>query len=1024
MFLKRFCFLLFLLGFASQPGSGMAQTAQSIYDYDIKQWTAVDGLSNNSVRAVTQDLQGYLWIGTLEGLNRFDGTHFESFSSSTTRRQLIGNVITRLFTDSQGYIWVGTMTGLSGLNSRELKFDRYNILGEVTAIAEVGEREIWVAADNLFRVRDGQVSRVDEIKEPVSQIAVTPEHVWVSSSKYLYKLARNGQLDKISLPADLAQHPIYDLNWHNGVMYLASEQGYYQVDSSGLVKTADLPLERGTAVFQLHQDSQQGQWVSSYDKLFYRHQQQPWQVITRDELGSATQFNDIYEDKQNNVWLGSFGDGLYRVSRGKIKRVIGHSQRDVVMRSVVRASDDQLLVASNQRLGLLDKSQQYTEIPLSGDLPLSVVQDFEPDGEHWLLATDNGPKRLHLKDGVLSPLSEDLRGVKTKTIKARQAGGFWLGTNDGLFHYDGQLVPFALNHDLESSVITFVKDNPDKMLIGTTRGGYQYQQDKLLRIGLGTPLYNAFVTAMLQLSQGMLVVGTVDDGLFVRLFDGKWLQFDTSNGLPFEPVVSLYQDPGTGYVWVSTLKGIFRFLPQQLSETTTGRNLFEEVLTPYERQLGTAPGRCCNGSGASKVVFWQDQLWYPTLKGLVAVPVKLKASSSQQYKPIVQLVQTQKNYNLLPEQSRLVLETNERNLSLRYTAIDFLKPMALEFRYQLVGFDQAWHEVGGRREAIYTNLPAGRYQFKLQARNLNQSWELAGHTELELVIPRRFDETVMYRGLWLLLGLFVLYGLYWLARRNVQRREAELTKLVKLRTQELETSNIRLNELNEQLSQLTHKDALTGLRNRRFLFEQLPKDIEHYQRNRESMLAQNKCIALMQLDLDNFKFINDKFGNSAGDSILQQVSGLLIRETRGSDYVVRYAGEEFMLVMRDIPLDMVREFASRLNEQIAREPFVLPDGRTVAVQCSVGYAIYPLELLGGQLIGWEISLQLAELALFHVKHNGRNGVATIQFDRQVDAFEFEDSDHIEAQIEKLLADGVAWFELHSAKGQDGFSRSE
>ena len=143
-------------------------------------------------------------------------------------------------------------------------------------------------------------------------------------------------------------------------------------------------------------------------KLFYRHQQQPWQVITRDELGSATQFNDIYEDNQNNVWLGSFGDGLYRVSRGKIKRVIGQSQRDVVMRSVVRLTDDKLLIASNQHLGLLDKSQQYTAIPLQGDLPLSVVQDFEPDGEDWLLATDNGPKRLQLPSGMLSPLDEEL----------------------------------------------------------------------------------------------------------------------------------------------------------------------------------------------------------------------------------------------------------------------------------------------------------------------------------------------------------------------------------------------------------------------------------------------------------------------------------------------------------------------------------------------------------------------------------------------------------------------------------------
>jgi hypothetical protein len=122
-----------------------------------------------------------------------------------------------------------------------------------------------------------------------------------------------------------------------------------------------------------------------------------------------------------------------------------------------------------------------------------------------------------------------------------------------------------------------------------------------------------------------------------------------------------------------------------------------------------------------------------------------------------------------------------------------------------------------------------------------------------------------------------------------------------------------------------------------------------------------------------------------------------------------------MLVLRDVPQDLVKEFALRLNELVALEPFQLPDGRAVPMNCSIGYSLYPLELLGGQLIGWEVSLQLAELALFHVKHSGRNGVATILFDNQVDAFEFEDSNHIEAQIEKLLADSVAWFDLTLCK---------
>lgn len=1003
--------LLFLTSFMLFAGSASSQSPQSIYDYDIKQWTAVDGLSNNSVRAITQDRLGYLWVGTLEGLNRFDGQRFESFSTKQNK-QLIGNAITHLFTDKQDYIWVGTMSGLSGLNPATLKFDRFPILGEVTDIAQVSEHEIWVAADNLFRVKDNIVSRVEEVKEPVSQILVTPEHIWVTSNKFLYKLDHNGHLEKLPLAADIAQHPIYDLQWEDGSIHLASEQGYFHVSAKGEVKRCDLPSEPGHAIYQLHHDKQGGDWASGYDKLYHRHQGQDWQIISRDELGSSTRFSDIFEDNRQNVWLGSFSDGLYRASRGKIKRILGQQNQEMMVRSLAPSSGGDLILTTTGRIGVLDKQFQYRELPLDKSLALGTIQDLQQVGDEWLLASDSGPYRYNATTGSLQPLVPELIGVKTKVIKPKRLGGYWVATNLGLFEYvNSTLKPFILNSEFESTVVTYVDEKEDKLLIGTTRGAYQFAQGRLTRLGLGTPLSNGFISAMLELKDGTLLVATVDDGLFVRHFNGQWTDVDTANGLPFEPIVTLYHHEQSGYVWASTLKGIFRFHPADIRHGENNQSVFEQVLTPYDRQLGTAPGRCCNGSGHSKVAFWQNQLWYPTLKGLVSVPVSLKVNRDEHNIPLIQQVVTNQIYAVLPEQKRLVLETGERNFSIHYTEIDFLKPLSLEFRYQLQGFDTTWHQVGSRREAIYTNLPPGTFQFVLQSRSYNQNWEVAGQNSLEIVVPRRFDETVIYRGLWLLLALFVLYGIVWLLRRNNQSREYELTKLVKQRTLELENSNIRLNELNEQLSHLTLKDTLTGLRNRRFMFEQLPKDIEHYQRNRESMLAQNKCIALIHLDLDNFKGINDKYGNSAGDSLLQQISGLLIRETRGSDYVVRYAGEEFMLVLRDVPQDLVREFAVRLNELISGDSFMLPDGRVVPVNCSVGYSVYPLELLGGQLISWEVSLQLAELALFHVKHNGRNGVATIAFDQQVDAFEFEDSNHIEAQVEKFLADGVAWFEL-------------
>lgn len=1005
--LRVFCCLLFVL----VAGQLNAQTQQSIFDYDIKQWTAADGLSNNSVRAITQDNQGFLWVGTLAGLNRFDGHQFDVFTSNNTRRQLINNIITRLYTDKAGYIWVGTMTGLSGVNPATLKFDRYNILGEVTAIIEVSEHEIWVAADNLFRVRDGQVSRVEEIKESVGQVLATSDGVWVTTNKFLYLIKTDGAIKKLALPPELAQHPIYDLAYRDGSLQLASEQGFFHLTTLDQFEHCNLPGGADISIYQLMRDSQGGEWVSSYDNLYHRHQGLAWQVVSKDALGTTTQFADLYEDNQQNVWLASFSDGIFRASRGNITRIVGSGQQDIAVRSIAVSPDNRLFVSTSQELGYLDPQHNFTPLTIHHNEPLAVVQDVEFVGNDLLLATDQGPQLLR-QDGELSSLVPDLKGVKTKAIQPRAEGGYWLATGRGLFVWQqGEAaVASPLNAEFESSAITFVEEAGDRLLIGTTRGAYQVKGQKLLRLGVGTNLYNAYITTMLPLSDGRLLVATVDDGLFLWHSDGRWLQYDSATGLPFEPVVSLYQHRTNHEVWVSTLKGIFRFQPALLNGRPADQHAFEEILTPYERQLGTPPGRCCNGAGLSKVALWQEQLWFPTLKGVVAVPLQLKSSSAEKNVPVIEQVQSDSLYFVQPQQRRVVLEIDQRDITIRYTAVEFRRPDAIEFRYRLEGFDNEWRHVGNRREAIYTNMPPGDYLFIVQSRSPNQSWDQVGEQQVEIVIPRRFDETTVYRGMWLLIALAGLAGIFWLARRNTQRREEELTRLVRQRTSELENSNLRLNEVNEELSQLTHKDALTGLRNRRFLFDQLPKDIEHYQRNRDSMLAQNKCIALIHVDLDNFKQLNDKFGNNAGDAILQQISGLLIRETRGSDYVVRYGGDEFLIVLRDVAIDLVTEFSVRLRDLITAEQQVLPDGRALTLQCSIGYAVYPLDLLGGQLIGWEVSLRLAELALFHVKHSGCNGVATIEFDRHVDAFEFEDNAHIESQVEKLLADGVAWFQ--------------
>ena len=138
-----------------------------------------------------------------------------------------------------------------------------------------------------------------------------------------------------------------------------------------------------------------------------------------------------------------------------------------------------------------------------------------------------------------------------------------------------------------------------------------------------------------------------------------------------------------------------------------------------------------------------------------------------------------------------------------------------------------------------------------------------------LIIPKAFDETVIFRLIVVMSFILALYIVFLFYRNQERRKQEELERLVETRTQALISANEQLNKANDRLKLVSHSDELTGLRSRRFLFDQLPKDIEHFQSNRESLEIQGKCMALLILNLDKFSHVNDVFGSFAGDNCLQ-----------------------------------------------------------------------------------------------------------------------------------------------------------
>ena len=1002
----------------------------SITDYVVKQWNIKDGLPSQSLKSVVQDQQGYMWLGTQFGLSRFDGTTFTNYNTQNSPF-LPSNGVNKLLVDSSGLLWVGTKSGLVVINPATFAAQEFNIKGPVRDILEDSKGSIWIAANGLYYVDRGQVDLRTEVNGPlpivnatvitqivgsVSQMALSPEGIWLVNDRHLLRLTKNSSdfsklrlelTAKISLPERLAQTIVHDLSFLNGNLYIASELGAYFLDLDDELRPFPLPNANNSAVYKFMSDTDGGLWVSTYGRLLFRDKTGEWQWVEPSQLDQSIWFADIFRDDKNNVWLASFSEGLWLAHEGRVERHSAVSNMTESVMAISQAPDGKLWVANKSGIGYFDLDKSFINLVPSSKYGYASVHDLQFDGERLYIATGRGLFVFENKTLYTVP-GRALRDNPVFAISRSSKGGFWIGTGRGLYrlNYAG-LTPFAYNAFLGSKFITYVLDKTNFGVIGTSKGAYYFTDRGIEKIGDQTTLESAYVTSVLHIDGVGILIGSLNDGLFYRSTQGQWRQLDAANGLPYGSIFSLEYDEKLKHVWVSTMKGVYR-MPVEQFKTEIKSLKVEEVISSFDRQLDGKANQCCSGLGHDAVADTGNSIWYPSLQGVVEIPKNVELFGVLALKPTIETITTPlRHLTTAALGKKPSLETDERDITLTYTAIDYYAPNSIEFRYKLSGLDSDWRYANTRREAIYTNLPPGSFLFQLEAKRQGEDWAKAQDVEYGFVVPERFDETIYFRLLITSGFILLFYLIFWVFRAQERRKQEALEGLITERTLELRQANDKLGQVNSQLKLVSHSDELTGLRSRRFLFDQLPKDIEHFQRNSQSLQAQGKSLVLVIINFDNFSRINDAYGPIAGDSCLQQMAALLNSRTQGSDYVARWSGDEFLLLLRDFKCNKIDSYASDLCKVIAANSFQLPNGKTTNITASIGWSFYPLPLLGGQVISWETSINLADIALHQVKKRGGDGVANITFDDQLDAFEFEQNSNVDQQLGILQSNGLA-----------------
>ncbi len=975
--------------------SGPAQALKpdkAFANFVLNTWSIQDGLPQISALSLAQDHTGYIWVGTQSGLARFDGVRFVSYTPEDTP-ELAGIWIRSLLADRAGRLWIGTYKGMAVYENGRFRSiraadpRRYPSL-DIYALAELGDGSVLAATtDGVFRVVGDQLVRQPG---PVPALDLLPRHdgLWVATTGAVERIGPDGRVARLPLPADAASAAVSHLRDAQGQLWAGTSQGLYRLGAAGwqAVVTAT-PLDR-SPVTMLLGDRDGNLWVGSNAGLGRFRNGALWEFVPDTHPRAFPQVTAGMEDREGSLWLGSQLNGLARVWNGWTRRYsTGEGLHDPIIWSLSPAvdgngTDERIWVGSNDGLSLFDHGRFQLIVPGSALPHPHAYNILAEPGVVWI-GTRHG--LVTLRDGkvVSSPEFAPMASAQINGIVRDRDGSLWFPTTDGLFHdVGGKLTRIGQAQGLldpRVRVIAFDRDH--RMLLGTQSGVWQLRNGRVLPLEVRDGLPSTLdVSALLPLDDGRLLLGSLAGQLLV-LAGGRWHTLGPEQGMPANAPFFLTQDPH-GWLWIAGIRGISRVPMSELptsgesgSRPVHGEMVLNERGDPNAGQQGF----CCNGAGMSKGFRAGNVLWLPSRDGVVALDMDDIKRNPQPPSLVVERLRTPNGWQSVPaDGSKQVLPASARDLGFEFTALSFQDPGSVQLRYRLRGYDRNWHrlEDARRRSANYTNLPPGDYTFEVIGANNAGVWNPRPAT-LRFRIQPLFHETWLFRALLAALGLVLLYAGYrYQLQRHAQQRVA-LEGQVQARTRELHAANARL----EKASQT---DPLTGLRNRRYLANQIPADLAYYDRERKRSGDYDQVLVFALVDLDFFKRINDQHGHRAGDQVLLQVAQVLGSLARSSDYLARWGGEEFLLVFRPMGGRYLETIGHRIRNAIATADFDVGLAEPLHLTCSVGLSEYPLFRDAQQGLGWEQMVEMADAALYWVKEHGRDGWAAFRPTRQTE----------------------------------------
>jgi diguanylate cyclase (GGDEF)-like protein len=948
----------------------VGNVSDGVLEFDGAHWSHVPVPNRFVVRSLATAPDGRIYVGTIGdfGYLQRDATgkqHFVSlldlvpaaergfadvWNIEIARDAVYFSTLTRIFR-----LQAGKLTVIKPRNRFHISF----LVNDTLYVIDTGTGLTRVVGDHTELVPDGAKFADERIYAmlpwPGPGAQAKPGELLVASRSrgwFLY----DGQTFRpwpTAVDAALNQAAIYGAIWLAGgnIAVATQRDGVFVIDTQGRL-VSHLTRANGLAtntIYAMYQDDQRGLWLATGEG------------ITRVDIGSAlTAFDDrnglpgivLGVARRDGVLYAGSTEGAFRLTTAADGTAAFVPEPALPGKNVsFLKSGDQLLAAGTA--GVYAWHADGSVHPIVGAEHAQRTWSTQP-----MLATRRQPDRVFIgfKDGLgeihrdgqrwvdegfvgnvreqADSLAEDARGNLWLGLMAGGVGRLalphdWTGPNDPR---TPALQRFGTDAGLPEGTVAVTTVNDQVRFL--TRGGI-YRFDPATRRFAPDPAFERLfpdgprrVVLAHQLDRHTLWLSTANDREGIKeagralYANGRWrwqpTPLQTLAGVDFN---ALATDPD-GVAWLSSGKGLYRFDPAR-----------------------------------------QPRAVQPLRALLRGVTIRDARALAIDHAP-----------DTVPR-----LPANDNALRFDFAAPAFTDFAATRYQVRMEGADANWSPWSDATYRDYTNLDSGSYRLVVRARNVYGEVSAPATFRFRILAP--WYRTWWAWLAWLAAAVAIVIAITRWRAHVLVRRNLELAELVRQRNAELAEANQALQGSNERLAQQSMTDPLTGLRNRRYLYDHIEVDLataRRHQANRtrgDANVPDDDSLVFLMLDIDHFKPVNDTWGHAAGDRVLQQIADILRATTREADFLTRWGGEEFLLVARFVRADAGALFAERIRSAVAAHVFTLDDGGTLHVTCSIGFATYPAFDQAASQPGWEQVVHLADECLYAAKEHGRNAWA-------------------------------------------------